>query len=235
MEPADAQETWTAVETDRPRDWRWHAGVYQSGTRLLALNRPRRKTPRSRRTRASSGLLHGAKLTVMSGALALKADRLQSEIWPAMVILTMLFMCAEMLLATSKAMLPQKPAAARSRDRRRGNANLRVARHDYDLRQFRIITAPWVIAVACAFVVASAWFFIRSPASRRRRRLDDAAARAAFAHRATHCRNIAAPGARRGHNRSEKPGVVILWDASGSMATRDAQTASARPSPRADW
>jgi hypothetical protein len=47
----------------------------------------------------------------MSGALGLKADRLQSEIWPAMVIATMLFMCAEMLLATSKAMLPQKPAA----------------------------------------------------------------------------------------------------------------------------
>ena len=54
-------------------------------------------------------LLRGAKLTVMSGALELKADRLMSEIWPAMVIATMLFMCLEMLLATSKAMLPVKP------------------------------------------------------------------------------------------------------------------------------
>jgi hypothetical protein len=46
----------------------------------------------------------------MAGALELKADRLQSEIWPAMVVLTMLFMCAEMALATSKAMIPMKPA-----------------------------------------------------------------------------------------------------------------------------
>jgi len=54
-------------------------------------------------------LFKGAKLTVMAGALELKADRLMSEIWPAMVIATMLFMCLEMLLATSKAMLPVKP------------------------------------------------------------------------------------------------------------------------------
>ena len=43
------------------------------------------------------------------GALDLKADRLMSEIWPAMIIATMLFMCLEMLLATSKALLPAKP------------------------------------------------------------------------------------------------------------------------------
>jgi hypothetical protein len=81
--PADAEEIWTAVERDHPRDWRWHAGVYQSGTRLLALNRPEAEdaldlVPASRLPE----LLQGAKLTVMSGALALKADRLQSEIWP---------------------------------------------------------------------------------------------------------------------------------------------------------
>ena len=44
----------------------------------------------------------------MAGALEVKADRLMNEIWPAMVIATMLFMCLEMLLATSKAMLPVK-------------------------------------------------------------------------------------------------------------------------------
>ena len=47
----------------------------------------------------------------MAGALELKADRLQSEIWPAMIVITMLFMCVEMALATSKAMLPAKPPA----------------------------------------------------------------------------------------------------------------------------
>jgi hypothetical protein len=112
----DPEETWTAVETDKRRDWRWHAGVYQSGTRRIALNRPDSEDAPElvERTRLPE-LLRGVKLTVMAGALELKADRLQSEIWPAMILVAMLCMCAEMLLATSKALLPQRPAAARSK------------------------------------------------------------------------------------------------------------------------
>jgi hypothetical protein len=110
-QPADAQETWTAVETDRRRDWRWHAGVYRNGVHLVALNRPESEDAPEIVDRARlPELLRGVKLTVMAGALELKADRLQSEIWPAMIVLTMLFMCAEMALATSNAMLPAKPA-----------------------------------------------------------------------------------------------------------------------------
>ncbi len=108
--PDDAQETWTPLEADARRDWRWHAGLYQSGARKIALNRPDAEdlpdlVPAARLPE----LLRGVKLTVMTGALALKAESLQSEIWPAMLIVTMLFMCAEMLLATSKAMVSMKP------------------------------------------------------------------------------------------------------------------------------
>jgi hypothetical protein len=104
------QETWTAVETDRRRDWRWHAGVYRNGAHFIALNRPESEDAPEVVDRARlPELLHGVKLTVMAGALELKADRLQSEIWPAMIVLTMIFMCAEMALATSKAMLPVRP------------------------------------------------------------------------------------------------------------------------------
>jgi hypothetical protein len=111
--PADADETWTAVETDKRRDWRWHAGVYQSGARRIALNRPDAEdVPDLVETTRLPLLLPGVKMNVMAGALELKADRLQSEIWPAMIVVTMLFMCAEMLLATSKGLLPQKPATA---------------------------------------------------------------------------------------------------------------------------
>jgi hypothetical protein len=108
--PADAQETWTAIETDKRRDWRCNAGVYQSGTLRVALNRPDAEDAPELTDRARlPELLRGVKLTVMAGALELKADSLQSEIWPAMIVVTMLFMCVEMALATSKAMLPQKP------------------------------------------------------------------------------------------------------------------------------
>ena len=110
-QPGDPQEVWSPVETEKRQDWRWHAGIYQSGGHRIALNRPESEdSPEiTDRTRLPE-MLHGVKLTVMTGALELKADRLQSEIWPAMVMLTMLFMCAEMALATSKAMIPMKPA-----------------------------------------------------------------------------------------------------------------------------
>jgi hypothetical protein len=111
-QPADPQEVWSAVETEKRRDWRWHAGVYQSGGHRLALNRPESEdAPEIVEQARLPEMLRGVKLTVMAGALELKADRLQSEIWPMMVMITMLFMCAEMALATSKAMIPMKPAA----------------------------------------------------------------------------------------------------------------------------
>ena len=108
--PDSGEGSWAPIETDRRSDPRWNAGVYRNGAQLIALNRPDSEDmPDIVEGARLPELLRGAKLTVMSGALELKADRLMSEIWPAMIIATMLFMCLEMLLATSKAMLPVKP------------------------------------------------------------------------------------------------------------------------------
>ncbi len=105
----DGEGSWAPVETDRQRNPRWNAGVYRNGAQLIALNRPDAEDmPELVENARLPELFKGAKLTVMAGALELKADRLMSEIWPAMVFATMLFMCLEMLLATSKAMLPVK-------------------------------------------------------------------------------------------------------------------------------
>jgi hypothetical protein len=110
--PTDVDELWTSVETDTRRDWRWNAGVYQSSARKVALNRPANEDILETVERGRlNEMLRGVKLTVMADAMALKADRLQSEIWPAMIMIAMLFMCVEMLLATSKAMLPAKAPA----------------------------------------------------------------------------------------------------------------------------
>ena len=108
-QPDSTEGRWAPVEPERRRDPRWNAGVYRNGAQLIALNRPDAEDmPELVESARLKDLLRGAKLTVMAGALELKADRLMSEIWPAMVIATMLFMCLEMLLATSKAMLPVK-------------------------------------------------------------------------------------------------------------------------------
>jgi hypothetical protein len=101
---------WASVETDRRRDPRWHSGVYKKADRLIALNRPETEEVTDFIDAAAvKKLLPNAKMEVMSDALTMKADRLTSEIWPLMIVATMVFMVLEMLLATSKALIPQKP------------------------------------------------------------------------------------------------------------------------------
>ena len=74
--PADPEETWTAIETDRRRDWRWHAGVYQSGAHKVALNRPASEDQLDTVERERlDEMFRGVKLTVMADALALKAEQ----------------------------------------------------------------------------------------------------------------------------------------------------------------
>ena len=109
--PTDPAETWTSVVQDSPRDWRWHAGIYQSGQRKLALNPPVAEIdPDVINTEKIKELLPGLKLDVLAGAVDVKADHLQSEIWPLLVVLAMLAMCIEMALATSKGLTPNKLA-----------------------------------------------------------------------------------------------------------------------------
>ena len=109
--PADPAETWTNAAQDSPRDWRWHAGIYQSGQRKIALNPPVAEIdPDVINTEKIKELLPGLKLDVLAGAVDIKADHLQSEIWPLLVVFAMLAMCIEMWLATSKGLTPNKLA-----------------------------------------------------------------------------------------------------------------------------
>ena len=109
--PADPAETWTNAAQDSPRDWRWHAGIYQSGQRKIALNPPVAEIdPDVINTEKIKELLPGLKLDVLAGAVDVKADHLQSEIWPLLVVFAMLAMCIEMWLATSKGLTPNKLA-----------------------------------------------------------------------------------------------------------------------------
>jgi hypothetical protein len=107
--PAEG-EIWTSVETDRRHDPRWHAGVYKNNGRLIALNRPDAEDAADTvDADMLPKMLPNVKLHVQKNALAQNADSLESEIWPLMAVATMIFMCLEMLLATSKSLLPAKP------------------------------------------------------------------------------------------------------------------------------
>jgi hypothetical protein len=111
--PVESDESWTSLDTSGPHDWRWNAGVYQSGAKRIALNRPKLEDdPDVIDAPQIKALLPNAKLEILSSAIEVKADNLQSEIWPLLVVLAMAAMCVEMLLATSKGMLPVKLKSA---------------------------------------------------------------------------------------------------------------------------
>ena len=105
-----ADETWVSLESDRRHDARWHAGVYKHNGRLIALNRPETEDSADLVEKDTlPKLLPNVKLKVVADALVTSADHLESEIWPAMIVATMIFMCLEMMLAMSKSLLPAKP------------------------------------------------------------------------------------------------------------------------------
>jgi hypothetical protein len=95
--------------------------------------------------------------------------------------------------------------------------------------------APWVIGIAAAFMIASVLFFFRSM----RREGSDGA------HIALHLLRLVIAAAvaftlfrpeRVVHTKNtERPRVVVLWDASGSMNTKDVVTGEKQTSSRAAW
>jgi hypothetical protein len=110
-QPSDPQESWASIESESPRDWRWQGGIYQNAGKRIALNRPATEDlPDFIDGDKVKELLAGLKVEILADAMDTKADRLQSEIWPMMIVMAMLFMCVEMLLATSKGLLPGKLA-----------------------------------------------------------------------------------------------------------------------------
>jgi hypothetical protein len=92
---------------------------------------------------------------------------------------------------------------------------------------WQINTAPWVVAVALAFLAASAWFFVRSL----RREGHGGWMTTLHVLRLSIAVLIAFTLLRPERvvltKRTEQPRVIVLYDASGSMATKDVLTGEA--------
>ena len=85
--------------------------------------------------------------------------------------------------------------------------------------------AHWAIGVAAAFMLASVWFFFRSLKREGKHGRDDCAACAACRSSLRRWRShFLRPERVLLAKRSEQPRVAVLWDGSGSMATRDVVT-----------
>jgi hypothetical protein len=100
---------------------------------------------------------------------------------------------------------------------------------------WQINTAPWVVGVALAFLIASGWFFLRS----RHREGSDGWMTALHALRFVIAVLIAftllRPERVIATRRTEQPRVLVLWDGSGSMETKDVLTGERQTTSRAGW
>ncbi len=104
-------QQWAPVDTTRPKDVRSQAGVYQSGNRLLAVNRPvSEDEPEildSDATRKS--YLAASPVQTLQEKPFRKPGQLQGEVWRMFVFAMLLFLLAEAIL-----ILPPRRAAPAS-------------------------------------------------------------------------------------------------------------------------
>ena len=100
---------------------------------------------------------------------------------------------------------------------------------------WQINTAPWVIVVAAAFVLASAWFFVRSLRREGHGGWLTALHVLRFIVAVLIALTLLRPERVVVKKRTEQPRVVVLYDASGSMETRDVLTGEKQTMSRADW
>jgi hypothetical protein len=116
LSSVDLARQWVCVDSTRQKDIRTEAGVYRSGERLLAVNRPAAEdepeTIDSDEARKLFGGLHVQSL--QEGQI--NQEQLQGEIWRLFVFAMLLFLIAEGILilpartpVQSKTMVPPKP------------------------------------------------------------------------------------------------------------------------------
>lgn len=96
-------EIWTSVDVSEEKDPRWNAGVYQCGSRLVALNRPLAEDMYE----VLSGndveqLLPGLDVQVLDRLVGSSGEALRSEIWKLFLYCCLAFMLIETGLLVSQ-------------------------------------------------------------------------------------------------------------------------------------
>jgi hypothetical protein len=89
-----AQMSWTGV-SEGARDPKLHAGVYKSGNRLLAVNRPATEDEPERLESSRAMALFGDLPAQVFRDVGSRADQLQGEIWRLFLFGMLLFLLAE--------------------------------------------------------------------------------------------------------------------------------------------
>jgi hypothetical protein len=108
---------WESVDSDRSKDIRSQAGVYRSGDRLLAVNRPAVEDEPEVLDASQAQPLFGPLTFQMLQDQGAQAGALQGEIWRLFLLGMLLFLVAEGVLilparSGAAARAPRQPAPA---------------------------------------------------------------------------------------------------------------------------
>ncbi len=100
---------------------------------------------------------------------------------------------------------------------------------------WQLNTAPWAVAVAAAFLLASIWFFFRGMRREGSGRWMTALHIVRLLAAALIAMTLLRPERVVQTRRTEQPRIAILWDGSGSMATDDVLAGEQKTTTRANW
>jgi hypothetical protein len=103
---AEQARNWTSLDSNTPKDIRLHAGVYQSGERLVAVNRPAAEDDPELLDADEAGELFAGVAVQTLQERQSRTGQLQGEIWRVILFVMLLFLIVEGLL-----ILPSRPAA----------------------------------------------------------------------------------------------------------------------------
>jgi hypothetical protein len=107
LSAVEAAKRWVALDSETPRQIHFHAGVYQSGDQMIAVNRPAREEEREFLELDEAGALFGSLSFQLLGQERRRAEALQGEIWRFFLIAMLAF-----LLVESALVLPARPATS---------------------------------------------------------------------------------------------------------------------------
>ncbi|MFC1497648.1 BatA domain-containing protein [Verrucomicrobiota bacterium] len=102
-QPPEEQKIWTSVDSGDHKDFRWQAGVYQSGTERIVLNRPAiEDVPDIIDKDRAVRLMGEIPVQVVEKISQEDPGKLQSEIWSVFIYFALAFMMAESGLLLSE-------------------------------------------------------------------------------------------------------------------------------------
>ena len=119
MGPVELARPWVSVDSTRPKDIRYEAGVYRNGDRLLAVNRPSSEDDPDVLDSTDARKLFGGLPVQTLEEQGVDVGPLQGEVWRVFVFAMLLMLIGEGILILPARRAPASPGRGKAAPRRR--------------------------------------------------------------------------------------------------------------------